>query len=344
MGVDIGTTSIKVAEIVKEKNQLILKSYGLLENYGHLDRPNSAIQTSALKMQDSETAELLRLAVKNSGAKTQKAVASLPPFSAFSTLLEMPSMTQTDTANAMAFQVKQYVPLPLNAVTVDWIKVAEKKNESGNSVQQIFLVSVPNEIIEKYRNIFKIAGLSLVALEVEGISLARVLTSGSPENVLIIDIGSRSTSISVAQNGFLKFSGQTDFAGGSLTQTISAGLNIKPRRAEDLKKRVGLTSSGGEYELSTLMMPMLDVIINEAKRAKSNFENGYKELVDKIILSGGGANLLGIQSYFEEQIGLPTKKAVPFVDINYPPEIEPVIKDLGPAFAVAIGLGIKELK
>lgn len=342
LGVDIGTTSIKVVELEEINNTPFLKSYGLLESYGHLERPNNAIQTSSLKMADNETAELLKLVVKHSGAKTKKAVVSLPSFSAFTTLLEIPEMSDIDTADAMIFQAKQYIPLPTNAVTVDWVKVGQRKNDEDNPIQQILLVSVPNEIVNKYKNIFKIAGLNLVALEIEGLSTARLLTANSNDNVLIVDIGSRSTSIYIAQNGFLKSSAQTDFAGGSLTQTISAGLGIGIRRAEDLKKRCGLTGIGGEYELSTLMMPMLDVIINEAKRVKSNFTNSYHEDAKSVILSGSGANLPGIETYFSEQIGLKSVKANPFSKINYPQEIEPVVKELGPVLTVALGLAIKE--
>ncbi|MDD5547552.1 MAG: type IV pilus assembly protein PilM [Candidatus Pacebacteria bacterium] len=343
LGVDIGTTSIKVVELMKTKGLPFLKTYGFLESYGHLERLNNAIQTSTLKMLEAETAELLKAVVKQSGAETRQAVASLPSFTAFSTLLELPIMSDIETAQAMAFQVKQYVPLPVGAVTIDWIKVGERKDENGTMKQQIFLVSIPNEVINKYKSIFEKAGLNLMALELEGFSTARVLTSEAKENTLIIDIGSRSTTILVAKEGNLKFAGQTDFAGGSLTQTLSSGLSIRTRRAEDLKKRRGLTGSGGEYELSTLMLPILDVILSEVKRVRNNFESTCKESVEKVILTGGGANLLGIEEYFSEQLGLPAVKASPFAKVDYPNLIEPFVKDLGPIFTVAIGLGIKNL-
>lgn len=342
LGVDIGTTSVKVVELARSKDRRpILKTYGLLESYGHLERLNNAIQTSAFQMMEQETAELLKMAVKNTGCKSTEAIASLPSFSAFVSLLEMPPMSQADTAQAMTFQVKQYVPLPVSQVTIEWLKVGERQDAEGATRQQVLLVSVPNDLINKYKNIFKLAGLNLAALEIEGLSLARGLTSGSEELTLIVDIGARSTSVAVAKNGFLKLVGQTDFASGSLTQTIASGLNIRVRRADDLKKLRGLTGTGGEYELSTLMMPILDVIINEAKRVKENFEKAYNEPVKKVILSGGGSNLAGIEKYFSDEINLPVTKANPFSLVNYPGEMEPLIKELGPSFAVAIGLGIR---
>jgi len=182
----------------------------------------------------------------------------------------------------------------------------------------------------------------LVALEVEGLSLARILTAGDPTLTIIADVGARSTAILVAQNGILKYSAQTDFAGGSLTQSIAGGLSINVRRAEELKKQRGLLGSGGEYELSTLMMPFLDVILSEVKRVRDNYEKTYREKVERIILSGGGANLLGIEKYTSDTFSLPTVKADPFTKIIYPPEAAPLVKELGPPFAVALGLGIRQ--
>jgi len=220
--------------------------------------------------------------------------------------------------------------------------MGEYEDEKGNKKQSGFLVSVPNEQIRKYQRIFKAAGLNLVALEVEGLSLARILTAGDPTLTIIADIGARSTAILVAQNGILKYSAQTDFAGGSLTQSIAGGLSINVRRAEELKKQRGLLGSGGEYELSTLMMPFLDVILSEVKRVRDNYEKTYREKVERIILSGGGANLLGIEKYTSDTFSLPTVKADPFTKIIYPPEAAPLVKELGPPFAVALGLGIRQ--
>lgn len=318
-------------------------NYGLLETHGHLERLNNAIQTNTLKLQNRETEKLIEVLLKYGNVKSRDAVASLPVFSAFTTLLELPIMPANETGKAMQFQLKQYIPLPIASVAVDWIKVGERQNEQGVAVQQVLLVSIPNEHIQKYKNIFRNAGLNLVALELEGFSSARALTSDSDQVALIIDIGSRSTMIAVAKRGFLKFVGQTDFAGGSLTQTIAAGLNIKPHRAEDLKKLRGLRGGGGEYELSTLMLPILDVIISEAGRVKNNYEERYKEKIERIILAGGGANLLGIVPYAQERFGLPAEKAFPFARLKYPSEIEPLIRELAPEFTVAVGLGIKPL-
>jgi len=130
-------------------------------------------------------------------------------------------------------------------------------------------------------------------------------------------------------------------SGASITQALAGGLGVKIRRAEKLKRERGILG-GSESELSTLMMPFVDAILNEAKRAKGKYEQNFGNAVTQVILAGGGSKMPGIAPYAQEQFGLPVTIGDPFSKIHYPPALEPIIRDLGPSFAIAIGLGVKE--
>lgn len=342
LGVDIGTTSIKIVEFDEKDERPVLKNYGILESRGHLQRLNSAIQTSGLRIVEKEAAAMLKGLLEQMKVKTTDAAASIPSFTAFTTLFDVPAMSKEELAEAMRYQARSLVPLPITDVTIEWTTVGEYEDEKGIKKQQIFLTSVPNEHIKRYRTLFKLAGLNLKILELETLSLARSLTLGDPATSLIIDIGSRSTAIAVAENGVLKYSAQTDFAGSSLTQMVANGLGINILRAEMLKKQRGLCGSGGEYELSTLMFPYLDVILNEARRTKDIFEGNYRGKVQKVILSGGGSHLLGIEKYAADWFGLPVIKANPFSRVILPSEISPLGPEIGPLLSVAIGVGMQQ--
>ena len=342
LGIDIGTASMKAVELENSSRGLTLRNYGILESRGHLERLNYAIQTSSLKILEEETTELLRILLKELKPKTVEVAASLPAFSAFTTLLEMPVMSPEEISKTMPYQIKALIPLPLEEVSIDWLPIGQFEDEKGAQKQQVFLVAVPNEQIRKYQTIFQNVGLKLKVLEVETISLARVLTQGDPVNSLIIDIGARSTAIAVAAAGNLKYSAQTDFSSNALTQAISRGLGITIPRAEELKKTRGLTGTGGEYEVSTLMMPYLDAILNEARRVKEVYEKNYEGKIERVIMSGGGANLLGLEKYIATELGLAVIKASPFGKIIVPPEIASLTADLGPTLAVALGLGLRQ--
>lgn len=343
IGVDIGTTSIKIVELAGRKGEKpTLKNYGTLEGYGYLERINNAIQTSNLKMMEKDVVQLLTLLLKQLKIETKDAIASIPSFSTFTTLLDIPEMSKDETAQAVEYQAQAYVPVPISDVVLDYTVINRYEDERGVKKQQIFLVSVQKDIVKRYQDIFKLAGLNLKVLEVEGLSLARVVTTGDPTTTLIIDIGGRSTTLAVTGGGFLKYNTQIDYAGGSLTQAVASGLNINVRRAEELKKQRGMAGTGGEYELSTLMAPFLDAIIGEAKRVKYSYEKDYKARVERIVLAGGGANLKGIEEYVSREFQLPAVKADPLQRVNYPPNLAPVVKEIGAQFAVSFGLALKE--
>lgn len=342
LGVDIGTASIKIVESVADGEIVTLKNYGILESHGHLDRLNNAIQTSSLKIVGKQTSDLLKKLIDEMSPSAKTVVASIPAYAAFTTLIEIPMMSKEETAQTMTYQAKAFVPSPLTEVAIDWLPVKEFTDKDGVKKQQVFLVSISNKLIETYKNIFRLAGLTLEFIEVETLSLARLLTTGDPTISLIVDIGARSTAIAVAGGGSLRYNAQTDYAASSLTQAIARGYGVDMRRAEDLKRQKGLIGTGGQYQVSTLMLPYLDVILNEVKRVRSLFERSYKEKVERVIISGGGANLLGIEKYVSDQIGIPAIKANPFGKIAHPPGFEPLASNLGAPLSVALGLATRK--
>jgi type IV pilus assembly protein PilM len=343
LGVDIGTTSIKVVEVVGGKDRPRVVNYGILESSGYLARANQALQTSTLKLFDAEVVGLLHTVIHEMGTATTDVVASLPLFSVFTTVLDLPKMEPKEIEQAVIYQARQYVPLPLADVALDWLKVAEFEDEKGFFHQKILLISVPQEEIKKYQAMFKAVGLSLRALEVESLSLTRIFGS-DPTPTIVIDIGSRSTNVIFLEKGNLMWNVQTDFGGASLTQALASSLNINPLRAEELKKERGILGTGPSYELSTIMLPFVDAILNEVKKAQFSYGTQFPAArkAERIVLSGGGANLLGIEQYVERSFGLPTVKIAPFARFEYPPDMQPLITELDPTMSVALGLGMKQ--
>jgi type IV pilus assembly protein PilM len=164
LGVDIGTTSIKMVEVTAGKKAPRVVNYGILESSGYLSRANQALQTSGLKIFEEDAVTLLKALIKQLAPSTHDAIASLPPFDVFMTLVDFPAMDAKDVAKALVYQAKQYVPMPLSEVALDWMKVADYQDEKGFAHQKILLISVPQEQIKKYQHMFQAAGLHLRAL------------------------------------------------------------------------------------------------------------------------------------------------------------------------------------
>ncbi len=338
LGIDIGTSSIKLIEVEREKDTLVLKNYGILRTKEYLERGNAALQTSSLKLSEAEVIPLLKVLLDETKPKTRRVVASLPAFGVFFVPIEMPLISPAETEKSIAFQARQYIPIPIQEVTIDWVKIGEFDSDRGGKFQRILVTGIPNSLIAKYKTIFKAVGLKLNSLEVETNSLARALTKKGELPTLLIDIGAESTAVTVVNEGIVQEVSNVDYAGITLTQALARSLDISVTRAEELKKRRGLSEKEGEYELSTSLYPFLDVIIQECGRLKTSFEKKSGIKVRTITLTGGGSHLIGMDEYFKSQMGLPIQHPGVIDFLKHTPELDPLRNVFDGDLAVVSGL------
>jgi type IV pilus assembly protein PilM len=341
LGVDIGTVAVKLVELRRTGNRVTLGNYGLLETRGYLERGNAAIQTSSLKLVESDVASYLATLIREVHPTAKNVVASIPSFGTFVAPVEVPLLSAEETEKLLTLQARQYIPLPLESVNLEWVKVEEFDNQRGVRFQRLLLTAIPRVIIRSYQAIFRNAGLKLVGLETESQALIRSLFTYGDPTTFFLDIGAESTSLAVVENGIVRQAGQVDYGGATLTNAVARTLGISLWRAEELKRRRGLSSNPGEYDLSTALTPFLDVIVRECDRIRRVHDDVSRNHVERLVVVGGGANLPGITDYLAAQLGLSARSPFPFAQVAYPPELEPAMKQLSNEFSLSIGLAWK---
>ena len=341
LGIDIGTTAIKVVELKRNEGKVELSNYGILEKYGHLERINDAIQTSTFKLLEESTALLLKQLLRTAKIDNATAFMALPGFSGFVSLIDFPMMNEKELAKAIRYQAVQYIPMSLEEMTLDWQTI-----ETSADRMKILLMAVPTEIVKRYVKTAELVKLNLKGLELETVATARLLGVKEKNPAVIVDIGGRTTSISVIDNGTLRQTHNIDTAGGDLTQVIASGLGINPLRAEEIKKTTSLNPEyRGEIDMLKLLSPLLDVIKREAEKAINNYYLQSKRRVEKVILTGGGANLNGLDKYYSQSLSLPVVKGDPFSwgIISYHPNLAPIIREIGTNLTAACAVAFKNV-
>jgi type IV pilus assembly protein PilM len=344
IGVDIGTSNIKIVQLHPKNEQFELETYGIVNVAYQISGKNSVAAIS-------QTAEILRNLVEKSRATSNKIVASLPNSVVFTSVIEMPNMPEDELKQAIEFEAKKYVPLPLTEVALSWIPIVEKKQkinhdtnlasvgkQSDGSRNKILLTATPNVVVDNYLKVFKEAELEALAMEIEAISLIRSLVNEDDKTVLLIDIGAKNTSINLVDNGYLRFSKNLNVGGDTVTASIAQSLGINFVRAEQFKKDFGLSSEG--QQIPQIVRPILDIIKNEAWQLLSLFES-RGDRIDQIILSGAGSKLPSLVEYFSS-LEKPVLLANPWAKVVYPDELKPVIEPLGLNLAVAAGLAMRK--
>lgn len=354
LGIDVGTAAVRLVQLSKNGKRINLDTYGEFNarHYFEQGRETSP-STSSSKLTDQQIADIIKTLTKAAGATSKYATLSLPSLSTFTTVITVPKMSPKELAHAVPFEAKQYVPLPISEVILDWhiintkhISAPSAAGSAPHDIEQyeIFVAAFPKELIDKYARITRLAGLDLRALELETFSLVRAAVDRRyPTPVALIDLGANASNISIVKNGFVHATHNFDISGATLTNALAASLQIDLKRAEELKSRQGLLGQSGEEEISKILTPLVDLIMNESERIMATYTRKTNEKITKIVLSGGSANLPGIVERFVGRFGIETSLINPFETMTYPATLMRTLKEIGPHFAVATGLAMREL-
>jgi Tfp pilus assembly PilM family ATPase len=119
LGVDIGTASVKIVELENYRGQAKLKSYG----YADI---NTNILRGATDKNNQLIANYIKAIVKKSRMESRQAIAALPTFSVFTSIISLPPMPKKDLASAVKWEAKKFIPLPIDEMILDW-KILNKK-------------------------------------------------------------------------------------------------------------------------------------------------------------------------------------------------------------------------
>lgn len=351
LGIDVGTSAIKVVELSERGERKRLENYGEIQAKVLYEKPFRTFEKSTLLLSDQDIARAIGAILEEAKIRTKDCVFSIPDFSSFFTTFDLPPMTQEELPQAVRYEARQHVPLPLGEVALDWQVIeGEADHNQKKSKLQVLLVAVPNEVINQYKEIAKICGLHLLALEAEVFGLIRALVPHSNrETVGLIDIGAQSTTCSIVEKRILKESHSFDLAGNELTDRIAKSLSVDYSTAKSFKEKYGLEDSPLPYAqnipyprtIKEVIQPLIDTILREVDRIVRG--SPTKE-VQKFILAGGEALIPGLKEYFLAYLKKEIEIANPFSNIFYPPILEKTLKAMGPSYSIAVGMALRGLE
>jgi len=347
LGIDIGTSSVRIVELSRQRERKKLENYGEMRASSIYKDSFRTFDKNTLLFSNQNVAKAIKAILEESKITTRRAIFSIPDFSSFFTNFELPVMTEEELPQAIQYEAKRHVPLPLGEVTLDW-QVMNNQPAGENQTFKILLVAVPNEIIDQYKNISQMAGVELFALEAEVFGLLRSLVQESKDPIALVDIGAQTSTCSIIDKGVLKASHSFDLSGNELTDVVSKSLSVDYETADKLKEKNGLLldQSVGlhqEKQVRDVLLPFIDAILGEIDNICEDFYKIEKKAVKKIVLAGASALLPGLEEYCQNYFKKEIEIADPFYDISYPPVLEKRIKQMSPAYAVAIGMALRGL-
>lgn len=335
IGLDIGSHSIKLVELARERNAFSLITAGSIPT------PPKAL-TSNIQADMEALAIAIKKLLKDTGARSRTVNLALPESQVFTRVIEVPPLSQRELASAIKWEAEQYIPLPLDQVNLDFSVLREAKDTTTGKME-VLLVAAPKALIDKYMVIMDMVEMTVAGIETEIIAASRSLvrSTATIKTAMVVSLGAKTTDLAILRSGILTFTRSISAGDEAMSRALMQALGFERSQADEFKKAYGLDKSKLEGKIVTAVKPIMDTILGEMKRALVYYQERYKEdRIDAVVLSGGTARLPGMVVYIAEAMGIEAQMANPWVGIHIDPRFA-ILNNEGPTFAVAVGLALR---
>ncbi len=354
LGIDVGVHGMKLVEMQNEHGRAKLMTYAYSER-------GLEEQSKSLLDNPQVAANLLSTIVKKSGATTTRAVSGLPQNAVFSAIVTVPKLKDPRQMKPLIEgQVAKLTPIPVTEMILDSkvideekLKTPEEKKEEKKAppvdpkkgeLVRVLVTGAAKTLVQKYVEVFKLAKIELVALETESFALIRALVGRDRSTILIIDMGAMRTNMTIVERGIPIFTRSVNVGGGQLTKTIAEQMGISLADAEQMKVDLSKGQVDGVPPQVELILQPILTEINYSFGEFKRLEADSAKRVEKIIITGGSANLPGMVTYLSQKLNINTYVGDPWARVQLPQALRPVLDEIGPRFAVSIGLAMRDME
>ncbi len=351
IGIDVGSSSIKIVQLARKGGKAILETYGEL-SLG----PYAGVEVGhATSLPPEKIAEALNDVMREAKA-TAKSVALAIPFGAsLITAIEMPVVPQKQLSQMIPLEARKYIPVPITEVSLDWWIIPKSTDKSADLTGEIdqkadqsdkvdvMLVAIHNETISHYQSIVNSAALQASFFEIEIFSTIRSVADPDLPIQMIIDLGAASTKMYIVEKGIIRSSHIVNSGGQDATIAISKALSVSMQNAEIMKRDTTQIPKDRTNDVRDVLSVTLDFVFSEAHQVILSYQRKYGKDIPKVILVGGGSMLLGIRELAEKKLETTVELGNPFSKVDAPAVLAEVLKTSYPEFAVSVGIALRKL-
>ncbi|HLB60028.1 MAG TPA: type IV pilus assembly protein PilM [Patescibacteria group bacterium] len=333
LGIDIGSSQMKVVEAMLQGNAIHIV------NAAVVGTPENVLLSESDVDHDKLTV-MIKTLLRDAKIKSRQANISLLESQVFTRAITMPKLSEKELVQALRWEAERYVPLPLADVNMDFAILAQDQNTNK---MDLMLVAAPLRFIKRYVDILEHAGITIESMENEALAILRLYKIAG-RNSVVLDIGHSTTKIVLLQGEIIRLVRSISVGSGAITKAIVTELNLPHAQAEEYKKTYGIVS-GKEYEqVTNVVRPIADSIIQELRQSITYFKEKYpQEILSQVILIGGGAYLPGLREYITDRIQVQTDIGVPWQRFQVSPAVAGVVKEQSSLFFVATGLALRDI-
>jgi len=336
LGIDISSSAVKLIELSRKGSKYRVDSYAV-----------ASLPEGAANERDIHEAELVGEAIqkvlKNSRTKSRRCALGIPSSMAINKVISVPaSIPATELEAQISMEAEQYIPYPMEEVNFDFEVLGQSK--SSPEMMDVLLAATRTENVEVRLAAAEMAGLEVAIVDLESHAMELLFRNmvddvHNHDVLAVVEFGASMTGINVFENGKVVFSREQVFGGKQLTQEIMQRYGLSYAEAGLAKKNGNLP----EGYIPEVLEPFKENMVRQVQRfLQFYYASTQQEKIDKVLLSGGGASIPGIDEQIQNAIGIPTALANPFSQVVLNSKVNPArfTSDI-PAMLVPTGLALR---
>ncbi len=339
LGIDISTAAVKLLELSKAGARYRVESYAVVP------LPQDAIVDKNIT--DVEViGNAVKAVVKQSGAKIRQACVAVAGSSVMTKIIPMQASLNEDELEEQIFiEADQYIPYALDEVNLDFEVLGPSENNP--EMMDVLLAASRRENIDDRVEALMLAGLKTAIVDVEAFSMENAFSllvdqlpeTGENQTVAIADIGATMTTLNVLYKGKTVYTREQGFGGRQLTEEIQRRYGLSYEEAGLAKRHGGLPDN----YITDVLEPFKKAIVQQIARSLQFFvSSNANRNVDYIVLAGGCASIPGIDKLVEQDLGISTYIANPFINMALSNKVKPQsLSNDTPAMMIACGLALR---
>jgi type IV pilus assembly protein PilM len=339
VGLDIGSRSIKAAEIVDTKRGPTLKHFGIV------DIAHGAIEEGTINDPES-VAESIQQLFKSYNIKESNVAVSIGGYSVIVKKINVQTMAEEQLQETIHFEAEQYIPFDISDVNLDFQILGE--NETNPNQMNVFLVAAKKDMVNDYINLVNLAGLNPCIVDVEAFALQNTFEANynvDGENIALIDIGASKTSLNILKGNSSVFMRDVSLGCGQINQKIMSLVECSFEEAEQLKYGDNPDRLSPE-DLKGIVSSVVADWCTEIRRALDFFYSTYPEdQIKRIVISGGGANINEFRQLLATEASAEVEPINPFKNFHLDGKSfdEAFVKQIAPQAAISMGLAMRKV-
>lgn len=355
IGVDIGTSAVKIVQLKRRAGKAVLETYGSL-SLGPYGGGEVGVATN---LTEDKIGGAISDLMRESAVTSRDAGVAIPSSASLVTVFEIPATVDNkELGNIVQTEARKYIPVPIGEVSLDWSVIPEREerfddttsvhaNVDNRAHTEVLVAAIHNDTISRFQAIVKAASLDVSFYEIEIFSTMRSVLGHEMGTVLLVDFGASKVKLSIIDFGVVRQFHVVMRGSQDITNNIASSLQIPFGKAEEIKRTFDMRAPGGDAQaqnLKEIIRLSFDFIFNEIENVMLSYERKYNKVIQKVVLTGGGSLIRGFYEAAEVRFKMETTYGNAFSKVESPAFLETILAQTGPEFAVAVGIALRKLQ